>query len=256
MFDLGCSLLLLAFGVIMLAVYLARSVLFGGTRNQRLDGAGSVLLGRFIMEMAYWTFEPLVRVLLRLRVTPNMITAASLVPAFGSGVAVATGHMGVGALLATLSAFCDMLDGIVARRSGVSSDAGEVFDAAVDRYVEFFLLAGLVLRYRGTVLCELVALAAILGSFMVSYATAKAESLGIEPPKGAMRRPERAMYLLVGAAFVPVVAAVAGPRAGSLYVHDFPILLAMTLVALVANISAVRRLYRTAGLVRERESRA
>ncbi len=253
MFDLVASLLLLAFGVSMLGAYAARGALFGHTKSLRLEGAGSVLMGRFIMEMAYWTFEPVVRLLLRLRVTPNMITAASLVPAFLSGTAVAMGHMGVGAVLATLSAFSDMLDGIVARRRGVSSDAGEVFDAAVDRYVEFFLLAGLVVHYRGHVILMLLSLGAILGSFMVSYATAKAEALGVDPPKGAMRRPERAMYLLFGATFVPVVAAVVGTGSNSIYLADLPMVLAVSMVAVVANVSAARRLYRTAQLVRQRK---
>ena len=44
---------------------------------------------------------------------------------------------------------------------------------------------------------------------MVSYSTAKAEALGVEPPRGAMRRQERAVYFVLGAALVPIVAAAA-----------------------------------------------
>ena len=52
-----------------------------------------------------------------------------------------------------------------------------MLDAAVDRYVELFFLAGLAFHFRAHRGCLLLVLAAIGGSFMVSYATAKAEAL-------------------------------------------------------------------------------
>jgi CDP-diacylglycerol--glycerol-3-phosphate 3-phosphatidyltransferase len=257
--DLGCSLFLLALGAGCLGAYVVRVSLVGRARDRRLDSEAGVMLGRSVMEMTYWASEPLVRLLLRFRITPNAITAASLVPALLSALAVGAGHMGVAAVLALCSGYCDILDGMVARRSGVASNAGEVFDAAVDRYVEFILLAGLTFRYgagggAGSVLLQVLALGAILASFMVSYATAKAEALGVEPPKGAMRRAERSVYLIVGLVLTPVTAHLLGARAESLYLHDFPVLVAMTLVAVVGNASAIRRLRQTARLVRARDA--
>ena len=93
---------------------------------------------------------------------------------------------------------------MIARRTGVSSDAGEVFDAAVDRFGEFFLMGGLLIYYRDRGACMLLALAATVGAFMVSYSTAKAEALGVPPPRGAMRRSERAVYLMAAAGLTSI----------------------------------------------------
>ena len=82
--------------------------------------------------------------------------------------------------------------------TGVSSDAGEVLDAAVDRYVEFFFLGGLMIYYRDIAALLILTLFALVGSFMVSYSSAKAEALHVPAPKGSMRRPERAVYLTAG----------------------------------------------------------
>ena len=58
-------------------------------------------------------------------------------------------------------------------------------DAAVDRYGELFLLAGLVYYYRAHDQVLFIVLAAMVGGFMVSYVTAKAEAMGVA---GAARR--------------------------------------------------------------------
>jgi phosphatidylglycerophosphate synthase len=148
---------------------------------------------------------------------------------------------------------------MLARRYNSMSDVGELFDAAMDRYVEFFLLAGLTYYFRNHAVIEVVCLAAILGSFMVSYATAKAEALGVPPPSGAMRRAERAVYLIFGCVLVPVWGHF---MPGSLVVggfvlgYELPVELAMLVVAVVANVSAVRRMVRTAQLIRAKKRSA
>ena len=255
MLDLVCSLLLIAFVSSVAITTLILYLVGRRARSARLEGHGGVMLGRGLMESTYLLFRPLVWLLLALRVTPNVITAFSLVPALLSGVALAYGHFGVGAMLATMSAFSDMLDGILARRLKLTSDVGELFDATVDRYVEFFLLAGLVFYFRDTPVIAILTLGAILGSFMVSYATAKAEALGVAPPKGAMRRAERAVYLIHGCAFVSPVAllwpSVIGPSPFHLS-REIPIELAILVVATVTNVSAVRRLRRIADSLRAR----
>jgi phosphatidylglycerophosphate synthase len=255
MLDLVCALLLIAFG---LSVLVATLVLFlKGRRasNARLAGHGGVMLGRGVMEATYLLFGPLARALIALRVTPNTITAFSLVPGLLSGVALACGHFGVGALLAAASASSDMLDGILARHLKLTSDEGELFDAMVDRYVEFFLLAGLAFYFRNTPVMQLLTLGAILGSFMVSYTTVKAEALGVAPPTGAMRRAERAVYLILGCALVPAAGLLwpsLTPGSALCLCREIPIELAILVVATVTNISAVRRLFRIADSIRAR----
>ncbi len=257
MVDLISSLLLSAFVVLMALLWLLYAVLPKRARNQRLDGHGGILLGRGMMEAAYRLFAPLSRALVGLRVTPNMVTAFSLVPAFVSTVLIAMGHFGLGALLATGSGFCDMIDGMLARQYNSMSDVGELFDAAVDRYVEFLLLAGLAIYFRGSPVVIVLCLGTVLGAFMVSYATAKAEALGVEPPKGAMRRAERAVYVIFGCGLAPLWGLVVpGERvfAGIAYSRELPIELALFLVAVIANVSAVRRMLRIAELIRAKKA--
>jgi CDP-diacylglycerol--glycerol-3-phosphate 3-phosphatidyltransferase len=257
MADLVSSLILSAFVVSVVLALGIYAILPARARNKRLDGHGGIMLGRNIMEVAYRMFDPLVRLLVALRVTPNMVTAFALVPAFVSAMLVATGHFGTGALLATGSGFCDMIDGMLARRYNSMSDVGELFDAAVDRYVEFFLLAGLAIYFRSSPVGLILCLATVLGSFMVSYATAKAEALGIDPPKGAMRRAERGVYLIFGCTMAPLwELVVPGDRsyATIAYGRELPIELALFVVATVANASAIRRMLRTAALIRAKRT--
>ena len=55
-----------------------------------------------------------------------------------------------------------------------------------------------------------------------------------------MRRGERAAYLIFGAAFTPF-AKVVFANSPSLALHELPIILALTIVAVVSNISVVQR---------------
>jgi phosphatidylglycerophosphate synthase len=251
--DLGCSLFMLAWLAVMLIGYSARVYFQGRTRHRRLDGGEGKLLGRPLMESAYWLMGPVVNAALAIGATPNGVTLASLLPAAGAAVALGMGHFGIGSVLMAAASLCDLVDGVLARRLGTTSDAGEVVDASTDRYVEFFVIAGLVVHYRSNWWLSLLALATLLASFMISYSTAKAEALLIPPPKGLMRRAERAVYLGAGITFVPVVAWLLPPRlADRLWLHDAPMILAMLAVAVIGNVSAISRTYRLTSILRQR----
>ena len=242
--------------IVLAAVYGVRLLIKGRAHFERIDRqGGSPLLGKAPMELGYWMLDPVAKLLAGMRITPNQVSCASFGLGFVAGICLATGHFGFAAISATLSGFLDSLDGMVARISGVASDAGEVLDAAVDRYVEFFFLSGLVIYYREIPVLQLITLLALLGSFMVSYSTTKAEALGVEPPKGSMRRPERAVYLTLGASLSAVtVPWFEGTQPGSAIAIGYPMVMAVALVAVVANISAVERLWCIAKAVRLRES--
>ena len=253
MFDLTIAIANITFFFGLLGVYLVRSAIVGRRRTARTDAdGGSVFLNKRTMEMVYWILEPIIDFLAALRITPNMVTLFSLVPAAGAGVALGFGWFGLASLLAVMATFCDILDGLLARKTGVSSGAGEVVDAAVDRYGEMFLFGGLVYYYRGHDQVLFIVLAAIVGSFMVSYVTAKAEAMGVPAPRGAMRRGERAAYLIFGSAFTPVSKAVFAHSA-SLALHECPIILALSIVAVVSNISSVQRLIAVMESLRAKE---
>jgi len=246
--DLVCSIAGFSLVGVAILLYVGRVVFHGVAKFDRVEkDKGSALFGASLMQAGYWSLDYVGRGLSALGATANSISLGSLVLGIGAGVALAFGHYGLGALLAVLSALGDTLDGIVARLQGTASDAGEVLDAAVDRYEEFFFLGGIVVHVRQSAIGVSVVLFALLGSFMVSYATAKAEALRAHVPRGAMRRPERAAYLIIGAGLTPILAPVIAANlpaayAGSTWLLEAPALGAVLLVALVANVSAVRRL--------------
>jgi len=256
-YDFVNTIALLAILGLVVAAYSVKLILKGRTQYDRVNRqGGSVLMGRGMMEVGYWALQPVAKLLVFLHVTPNQISWASLVFGGISGTALAYGYFGFAALFACYSAFMDCLDGMVARMTEVASDAGEVLDAAVDRYVEFFFLAGLIIYYREEPVFQTIALFALAGSFMVSYSTAKAEALHIPPPPGIMRRPERAFYLTLGAALstFPV------PWLDSYFNFSkpvgYPLLLATFAIAVLSNISAIERLWTIGRAMREREAAA
>jgi CDP-diacylglycerol--glycerol-3-phosphate 3-phosphatidyltransferase len=221
----------------VVVLYAGRTLLAGRFVSERADRlGGSAILGKWAMDMGYWALGPVVRLCLAARISPNALTWLSLVLGAVAGVMMALGKLGHAALAGTVASLCDALDGQVARRIDRASDAGEVLDAAVDRYADFFLVAGLCLHYRSSPFALGLSLLALLAAFMISYATAKAEALRLEVPRGAMRRHERLVYLLVGAAASALVApSLSPPRS------EYPLLAALAVIAVVGNISAVRR---------------
>jgi CDP-diacylglycerol--glycerol-3-phosphate 3-phosphatidyltransferase len=231
-----------ALWAVALTLYGVRIAARGVFHSERVSKIGGTpLIGRGLMDATYWAIEPVVRGLAALGVTPNGLTWAALILGIGAGVAVAVGWFGLATLLATMSTIGDILDGQVARLTKSGSNRGELLDAAVDRYTEFAFLAGLVMFLRTSWWGMALALAATLASFMVSYATAKAEAMQVEAPRGLMRRHERSTYLIVGVGLVPLV----GP---ALAAHGLPYLtpclVALGVVAVVGNFAAVLRLVR------------
>jgi len=101
----------------------------------------------------------------------------------------------------------------------------------------------------------LLALAASAGAVMVSYSTAKAEALGVDPPRGLMRRQERAVYLVLGAALTPFFE-VATRRGLPVWAGQLPLLAALAMIALFGNASAVRRLKAVSDALRRQASPA
>jgi phosphatidylglycerophosphate synthase len=245
--DSTSSLALGSALVLLSTAYVIRVARAGRAHHPRVDSEGkSAIVATDVMEMLCWSVQPVVAFCAKLGITPDGVTYASLVLGGAAGVAFGLGHFGLGALLALVAAGGDAIDGLLARRLGVGSIAGEVLDAAVDRYVDFALLAGVAFHFRLEPASLLLALAAILASFMVSYSTAKAESLHVVPPRGSMRRVERAVLLVGAAALTPLATAI-GARWS-----DMPLLVALAMIAILGNISAAQRLASIRAAVKER----
>lgn len=250
--DVYFAYFILFLGGVTTGAYLLRSLLRGRARHDRTDAdGGSVFLNKASMEMGYWLVAPVINGLASAGVSANVVTLLCLVPAIGAAVAGALGWFGLACVLATMAAYGDIVDGLLARKLGTSSEAGEVLDAAIDRYGEFLFLAGLAIYYRTHWIVLALVLLAILGSFMVSYSTAKAEAMGVKPPRGSMRRAERSVYLYVAAGLTSVWKVFFGDSASHL-LHELPIILGVTVVGVVSNVSVVQRCALIMQALRER----
>ena len=237
------------FGLLVLVTtgYGIRVAIRGPMRSERVEAiGGTALVGQGAMRTTYWAVDPFVRVLVSIGITANGATWLALGFGIGAGVAIGFQWYGLACMLATVSTLLDILDGQIARFTNTGSNAGEVLDAAVDRYTEFAYLAGLAFALRDSAWELALVLGALLACFMVSYASAKAEAMQVKPPRGLMRRHERATYLIGAAGFTGLL----GP-----YFHDpLPpnvlMIAALAVVAVVGNGAAALRLVRIARALR------
>lgn len=242
--DLIIGIIPWAIVLSLLAVYTVRVMVKGRATSARADReGGSVLLSKHLVEFGLWMLTPVGGLLAKLGATPDGVTWFSLVPGIGAGVALAFGWFGTATLLGTIAAFCDSLDGMLARLLGTGSESGETLDAIVDRYAEAAFLAGAMVHYRYSATMSAMTALALVGAFMVSYTTAKAEAQQITPPRGLMRRSERATYMLVGAGLVPFTRSIL-PDTALHFLREAPMVAVIGAIAIIANASALRRMSR------------
>ncbi len=155
---------------------------------------------------------------------------------------LARGQFAAAAVFIVLASAGDALDGVVARVGGMASPRGAIFDAASDRYQEMAILAGLAIHLHADVASLALVLGAMVASFMVSYGSAKAEAMRVRVPAGSMRRFERSVCLCAGVALVPVARALVESGHAAPWMAEAPILVALAIVAVMGNVSAVLRL--------------
>jgi CDP-diacylglycerol--glycerol-3-phosphate 3-phosphatidyltransferase len=146
---------------------------------------------------------PVGEALARTPITPNMITVTGTV---GLSAAVLwgypTGHLFWGTLVATFFVFTDMLDGVLARIKGTSGKFGAFLDSTLDRVADASVFGGLAIYFvRGghDLMLAGVALFCLVAGTLVSYAKARAESLGLSCDVGFAERTERLLIGLVAA---------------------------------------------------------
>ena len=227
--------LFLALPALVLAAYGVRVAIAGRALDPRVQRESStVLLGRFPIEAFHWALRAVGRNVSRTGVSPDTLTLISLVISGASLPFAALGMLPAAGASLLFGAAFDSLDGIVARERGISSDAGEVLDAVVDRYADAAPLLGLAIYYRASAPALLLVLFALLGSMLVSYVRAKSEAMGLSLPGGLMRRHERIAYLTAGLLLGPLL------QMTSLAVQMPLTLVAVAVVAVVSNLAAVQ----------------
>lgn len=135
------------------------------------------------------------------RITPNAITIIGFLGICASAVLAVSGQWVIASLVFVASGLVDSLDGTLARYQGRSTKFGAFLDSTLDRFAEGVILGALGLSFArdGADWAVVACFVALTGSFMVSYARARAEGLGIPGSSGGlMGRPER--LVIVGSA--------------------------------------------------------
>lgn len=147
----------------------------------------------------------------RTRITPNALTAGGVLLCAAGAVAVYFEYRNelaafwVGAALFIVGSILDILDGALARSTGRATPFGAFVDSMTDRVSEAMMLGaiGLVLMRDGNEIALAFTFAAMVGSFLVSYARAKAENLGLRGDVGLGSRAERVVVISAGLILAP-----------------------------------------------------
>ena len=147
----------------------------------------------------------------RTRVTPNALTAAGVALCAAAAVLVYLEYRDelaffwLGAALFVAGSLLDILDGALARQSGKGTPFGAFIDSTTDRVSEAFMLGAIALVFMrdANEIALAFTIAAIVGSFLVSYTRARAEALGLKGDVGIGSRAERVVVITAGLVLAP-----------------------------------------------------
>jgi CDP-diacylglycerol---glycerol-3-phosphate 3-phosphatidyltransferase len=164
------------------------------------------MLNKYARAFVTRLFTPLARLLTRLGISPDVVTVVGT-------LGVCVGALGfyprheflVGTLVITAFVLFDTLDGIMARMNDRSTRWGAFLDSTLDRVADAAIFGGLVLWYAGggdNAVMAGLALACLILGFVVSYARARAEGLGMTANVGIAERAERLVLVLAATGFV------------------------------------------------------
>ena len=145
---------------------------------------------------------------------PNTLSLIGLLLSAAAGFVYSCGAFFWAAWVVVAAGICDTLDGLIARHTKKNSTFGAYLDSTLDRYSDMFFFLGLAYYFSGGtnpwvdhlprahgemhLWTVMILFLAVTGSFMVSYARARAEGLGVPCRGGMMQRPERMVLLIIG----------------------------------------------------------
>jgi CDP-diacylglycerol---glycerol-3-phosphate 3-phosphatidyltransferase len=149
--------------------------------------------------------------LARTRITPNALTTAGVSLCLAAAVLVYFEDHNkflfywLGAFVFVVGSILDILDGALARAGGKTTPFGSFLDSTTDRVGEGAMLGAIALIFarQGNEVALAAAIAAVAGSFLVSYTRAKAEALGLRGDVGFGSRAERVVAITAGLVLAP-----------------------------------------------------
>jgi phosphatidylinositol phosphate synthase len=182
--------------------------------------------------------------LARTRITPNALTTAGVTLCVVASILVYFEYRNelaffwLGAVVFVVGSILDILDGALARAGGKTTPFGAFIDSTTDRISEAFILGAIALVFTrdGSELGVGLTVAAIAGSFLVSYTRARAEALGLRGDVGIGSRAERVVVITAGLVLAPWV----------------PLELALGVLAATAWVTVVQRVLHVRSQLRSR----
>jgi CDP-diacylglycerol--glycerol-3-phosphate 3-phosphatidyltransferase len=178
-------------------------------------------------------FTPLARWLLKIGISPDAVTVIGTAGVVvGALVFYPLGQLWWGTLFITAFIFSDVLDGIMARMREVGSRWGNFLDSTLDRIADGALFAGVAVWFftgGANVPVAVAAVVCLVLGMVVSYARAKAESLGFTANVGIAERAERLVSVLVVTGFT------------GLGLPEVVLLVTLLLLAVASLITVVQR---------------
>jgi|FLYL01.1.fsa_nt_gi CDP-diacylglycerol--glycerol-3-phosphate 3-phosphatidyltransferase len=161
------------------------------------------MISRFLGKGFQFVLLRLAQMLVRVGISPNLITVVGCAAGILSGIALARGKFLWGAKAIAVVGLCDLLDGMVARAKNTQSRFGAFLDSALDRYADMAMFIGLIIYFAQMNRMDylLICCLALVGTVMTSYSRARAESVIGHCRVGFMERPERIVFLMLGILF-------------------------------------------------------
>ena len=185
----------------------------------------------------YAIINPFVKLLIRIGITPNMVTTIGLLGNVAAAAIIA--YAGYEAQLTGNPRF-DLITwgGAI---TIIFSLFDALYDSVLDRYCELFTLGALsyYLIMNHWIIGALVAFLALVGSIMVSYVRARAEGVGLECKVGFMQRPERVVVTAIGCLACGITGVVSPNTPNTAFTI---LVIAMAIIALFANLTAFARI--------------
>lgn len=135
--------------------------------------------------------------------SPNLFTIIGFLFNLIASYLILTGKWFIAGVIIIISGLFDIFDGVAARNLNKVTQFGAFLDSVLDRYSDLLLLLGFTIYYIKIDQPGLIILTSIvsIGTILISYIRARAESLNIVCNVGLMERAERIILISVGTFF-------------------------------------------------------
>ncbi len=207
-----------------------------------------VFLPDWIKNLYLRIISPVIDFLIKRRLNPNHFTTLGLIMSVIAAYLFGAGFLKIAGAIMLMAGTFDIIDGKVARATNRVTKFGALYDSTLDRYAEVTIFFGLAYYFVNndwtggslhlsfinwtindiniSLISTIAVCMSLGGSVMTSYVRARAEGLGLECKVGLMQRPERLVFIAFGAIF-----------------HKVLLVIALIIVAIFSNVTAVQRLY-------------